>query len=132
MITTVVCALTLWASPAPSGEWKPDSGSWALQSPTQAKRWVIIRDLGEGHSTGIYHVEVLERLPGQQRWQFKRLAAHMAVTTKALRASVVRAIKRDEPYPELFREGLARWRKLNEGGQAPICATTITDCLRKE
>jgi hypothetical protein len=53
----------------------------------------------------------------------------MAVTRAALQASVIRPIRRDEPYPEHFHQAMRRWLKLREAGEATLCATTVTECL---
>ena len=71
----------------------------------------MIHNLAAGKKTGVYHVEILERRRSRPSWELKRLAAHMAVSEAALRASVRRPLRSGRVYPEqfdeVFREGSA-------------------------
>ncbi len=106
-----------------------DHDLWELSGPPTSVRWLVIHNLAEGKKTGVYHVEVLERARAAPRWRFKRLAAHLAVTEAALRASVRRPLRSGRVYPEQFEEAYAKWRKEHAGGLAAVCDSTIVGCL---
>ena len=53
----------------------------------------------------------------------------MAVTWRALRASVREPLKSGRVYPEHFEQALAAWQKQREAGDAPVCDRTVLDCL---
>ena len=86
--------------------------------------------LSSAAADGLYHVEVLERRQGQQPWQFQRLAAHLALTEQALRASIVAPLKRGGVYPESYQFAYRQWQERQAAGQAPVCRRTVDECLR--
>lgn len=102
---------------------------WELSRSDTQLRWLIIHNLAEGKETGVFHVEILERNLEDPAWRFTRLAAHMAVTAEALRASVTSPRDSGRVYPEHFREAFARWRAQEGEGTAPVCRTSVLDCL---
>ncbi|MBH9397534.1 DUF5086 family protein [Pseudomonas aeruginosa] len=92
-------------------------------------RWLIVHNLSSAAADGLYHVEVLERRQGQQPWQFQRLAAHLALTEQALRASIVAPLKRGGVYPESYQFAYREWQRRQAAGQAPVCRSTVAECL---
>ncbi len=109
-----------------------DHDVWELSGAAHSVRWVVVHNLVDGRKKGVYHVEVLEREKGAPRWQFRRLAAHMALTRAALRASVVRPLKSGRVSPEQFEAAFAEWRRRSAAGTAPVCDRTIVACLERE
>ena len=102
---------------------------WSLAKSGTERRWLVIHNLEEAHSTGIYHVEVLARAPGSKPWEFRRLAAHMALTETALRNSIVAPLKKGAVYPEVFDDAYAKWRAQSQQGHAEVCRTAVIECL---
>lgn len=100
--------------------------SWRLPPAAGELRWVNVK----GSGAGILHIEVLARAPKGKPWMFKRLAAHMAITEEALQASVVKPGGYGAAYPEAYYEARARWNALDAAGKAPVCTTSIADCLK--
>lgn len=105
------------------------SPCWLIGAPAGVVRWIEIHDLAAGKATGIYHVQVLERTIGSPPWQFRSLAAHLALTEAALRASIVGVASERPVYPETYESGLKAWRDLSARGDAPLCTTEVTKCL---
>lgn len=105
------------------------SSIWRIRAPEGVVRWIEIHDLAEGNSTGIYHVQVLERRSGSRPWQFRSLAAHMALTESALRASIMGAGSERSVYPETYESGLQAWKDRAATGKAPLCRSEVTQCL---
>nr|WP_201268415.1 DUF5086 family protein [Pseudomonas aeruginosa] len=89
LLSLSLCAPALadWSGPI-------EQPLWSLPAAPGLSRWLIVHNLSSAAADGLYHVEVLERRQGQQPWQFQRLAAHLALTEQALRASIVAPLKR--------------------------------------
>lgn len=123
--------LAAFVSASACADWTgPLDGSlWALPPQGKLTRWVEIHDPATA-ATGVYHVEVLGRAAGAKPWQVQPLAPHMAVTEAALRASVTRPLKRGSVYPETFEYAYEAWKKQAAMGDAPVCRTSIMDCLK--
>jgi hypothetical protein len=121
----LACAISASAFAA----WNGDIADsiWALPAAHGNQRWLVIHNLDAAAAEGLYHVEVMERAAGAPPWQFRHLAKHMAVTGAALRASVIKPLKKGAVYPESFDAAYAEWK--SQRG-APICRTTITECLK--
>jgi hypothetical protein len=100
---------------------------WTLEAPNGHTRWLILRTQVKDAHGDLYHVEVLQRKDGDPEWKFERLAAHMAVTEKALRWSIGSTLNKGDVYPESFDDAYAMWK---EERNPPICTTNIEDCLK--
>lgn len=129
----LVAVVALGVALAASAEWREPITSplWALQSAPGTLRWIEIHNLRSAAADGVFHVEVLERRTADPAWQIKHRAGHMAVTDAALRASIVKPLKRGSVYPETYDYAYAKWVKDKEAGQARICDSTILACLPK-
>jgi hypothetical protein len=95
----------------------------------QQQRWLVIHDVADTPSTGVYHIEVLGKAGSLPPWQVTHLATHMAVTREALLRSVGKPLKRGAVYPETFDNALAQW--LASGNAGEVCTTLVTKCLAK-
>jgi len=115
--------LAIW-----SGEINSDI--WQLPATTHSTRWLVIHHRAASTSDGIYHIEVLERAKGAPVWQLKHLASHMAITTSALRASIVKPLKRGAVYPETFDFAYAAWKLQHAQGKTIICESNVVACLK--
>ena len=105
-------------------------GLWSIAPDGKTDRWIEIHHLDEAKSSGVFHVEVLGRRRGDPVWKIRHIAPHLAVTTEALNRSVVEPLKRGSVYPETFDGAYAAWRKAkSEGGNAPICESTVIECM---
>lgn len=115
-----------------SAEWQGriDGDVWSLPSSATSSRWLVIHDRDAARAEGVYHVEVLERATGAPLWQVNHLAPHMAVTERALRASIVEPLRRGAVYPEAFDEAFAKWKEENAQRSAPVCTSTVIECLK--
>ncbi|MBG4785029.1 DUF5086 family protein [Pseudomonas aeruginosa] len=125
LLSLSLCAPTLadWSGPI-------EQPLWSLPAAPGLSRWLIVHHLSRAAADGLYHVEVLERRQGQQPWQFQRLAAHLALTEQALRASIVAPLKRGGVYPESYQFAYRQWQERQAAGQAPVCRRTVDECLR--
>jgi len=129
LVTLVVLALMA------AGQ-KPDllthrPGLWSLPPRGDMVRWVEIHDLDQARKSGLFHIEVLGRRRGDPAWKIEHLLPHMAITTMALRRSIVEPLTAGSVYPETFDDAYRRWQKTGaSAGGAPICETTLDECLR--
>ena len=103
---------------------------WALSSGSVNHRWLVIHNLASAVEDGVYHIEVMERSPGGKPWQFRHLAKHMAISEEALRASLIKPMKRGAVYPETFNDAFSQWKKQSVEGQADVCQTSVAACLK--
>ena len=103
---------------------------WSIQATQNIKRWIVIHNLEDAAVSGIYHIEVLGRKNGDAVWQIKRLVDHMAITEKALNASIKKPLKRGAVYPETFNNTYTAWQQENGGTGRVICDTSILDCMQ--
>jgi len=108
-----------------------DSDLWSLAAPAGMRRWIEIHHRAAVPPGGVYHLEVLERRVGEPPWKVRHLAPHLAVTTAALRASILKPLRKGSVYPESFDAAYARWRELEARGAAPVCDTRIDRCLEQ-
>jgi hypothetical protein len=106
-------------------------GIWSIAGTETSQRWIVIHDLAEGGTTGVYHIEVIKRKLGAPSWQIERLSAHMAITGKALKRSVVKPLKSGAVYPEAFDDGFKKWKAENNGKGGAVCTTSVPECLQK-
>jgi len=115
---------------------KPDllthrPGLWSLPPQGDMIRWVEIHNLGGAKQTGLFHVEVLGRRRGDPAWKVEHLVPHLAITTAALRRSIVEPLAGLSVYPETFEDAYRLWQKAGgAAGKRPICESTVDDCLR--
>ncbi len=105
------------------------AGIWEIAPEGTLSRWVVIHNLAEAKDTGIFHIEVIGREKDRPAWDVRRIRAHMAVTTQALRRSVTRPLTTGAVYPEAFDDALARWKKECESGRRVVCETSVPECL---
>lgn len=106
---------------------KLDRKIWSLEAPNGFTRWLILRKHVIDRHGDLYHVEILQLRNGEQPWEFKRLAAHMALTENSLRWSIGRSLKEGDVDPADFDNAYAIWK---EGRNPPICKTRVDDCLK--
>jgi hypothetical protein len=90
---------------------------------------VVIHNLDEASSSGIYHIEVIAREKGKPKWQIKRQAPHLAITEDALRRSIINPLKSGSVYPEPYEDAFKEWQK---SSNAFICDTSVIECLSKK
>ncbi|MBU0990987.1 MAG: DUF5086 domain-containing protein [Proteobacteria bacterium] len=105
------------------------TGIWAIAGLPDQDRWIIIHNLEEAKKTGVFHIEVIGREKGQPVWSIKHICNHMAVSAEALRRSVIRPLKTGAVYPESFDTAFAEWKKKAANNEAPVCRTSVTECL---
>ena len=103
---------------------------WQLPSSATGSRWLVIHNLASAETDGIYHVEVIERPAGAEAWNIKHVANHLAVTPTALRASIIKPLKKGAVYPESFEYAYAEWKKQKAQGNAAVCNTSVLECLK--
>jgi hypothetical protein len=108
---------------------KNKNGIWSIKPTNTHSRWVIIHNLSQAESSGIYHIEVIARKFKYPKWQIEHVQKHMAITESALKNSVIAPLKTGDVYPESYNDGYQAW--LKQGENAAICATTIIECLAK-
>ncbi len=104
-------------------------GIWSIDPTPEMQRWVVIHHREQAKTTGIYHIEVIGRKPGDATWQVIRLVRHMAITEAALQASVREPLNRGAVYPESFNEAYAEWQRENEGQGGTVCRLSVVECL---
>lgn len=105
---------------------------WSIQATQNMKRWIVIHNIEGAALSGIYHIEVLGRKNGDAVWQIKHLVDHMAITDKALKASIKKPLKRGAVYPEAFNNAYTSWQQENGGNGGAICDTSVLDCIFPE
>jgi hypothetical protein len=111
--------------------WSGDIASalWKLDSAEGSVRWLEIHNLQAVAVDGLYHVEVMQRSASDPVWKFEVLAAHMAVTDAAIRASIVSPLRRAFAYQEAFDQGMREWQQAQAHNQAFVCRTSVNACL---
>ncbi|MBG7370174.1 DUF5086 family protein [Pseudomonas aeruginosa] len=126
-----ILLLALGLSASAQADWSGpiEQPLWSLPAAPGLSRWLIVHNLSSAAADGLYHVEVLERRQGQQPGQFQRLAAPLALTAQALRASIVAPLKRGGVYPESYQFAYREWQRQQAAGQAPVCRSTVAECL---
>jgi len=135
MIKIVVTLLVLLlARPALSAgidiqQHKP--GIWSVLGTKKQNRWIIIHNLVEAKTTGIYHIEVIGRGVRDPAWKIQHLAKHLAITQAALAASVLKPLGKGAVYPESFDSAYRAWQSQNQnqGRGGEVCRQSVLDCL---
>jgi hypothetical protein len=124
MMTGLVptAAFAAWAGPI-AGD------IWAIRSTVKETRWLVIHDRDSAITQGVFHVEVLALAKGAEPWRVRHVAKHMALTEEALRASIIKPLKRGAVYPESFDDAYAKWKDQSKEGSAPICRSDVLACL---
>ncbi|MDO9105645.1 MAG: DUF5086 family protein [Methylovulum sp.] len=129
---TVMLLFVLMAQPVSSAgvdlqQHKP--GIWSFSATKKLHRWVIIHNLEEAKTTGIYHIEVIARGLHDPAWQIQHLARHIAITETALAASVLKPLTKGAVYPESFDGAYRAWQRENQGQGGTVCRQTVLACL---
>lgn len=106
-----------------------ETGIWAIAETETMQRWIIIHNLSEARSRGVFHIEVIGRNNGDAMWQIKHLVPHMAITREALKNSVVKPLKKGGVYPETYDYAYSEWLKENDGTGGSICRTSVLECM---
>jgi hypothetical protein len=122
-----ILPLSAWAAgldPASNG-----AGIWSIGDGPGMKRWIVIHDPGSSRANGVYHIEIVGRKTGDPAWRIVHLVPHMAITAKALQASVVEPLESGAVYPESFDDAYAAWQAQNDGAGGNVCTTTVIECM---
>ncbi len=132
MIGTFFLAVVL-APPCPAAS-PPDlfahaAGIWALPDTQTHNRWVVIHNIKEAETSGVFHIEVIARKKGEPKWSVTRICPHMAITAEALARSVTQPRSSGAVYPEAFDNAYGAWKK---GAEKPICSRSVIECLPAE
>jgi hypothetical protein len=104
---------------------------WEIGGKPGNDTWVEIHNTKEAQTNGVAHVSVITREKGSPVWKIKRVCNHIAITTEALKRSVIRPFKTRSVYPEAFYEAYDRWKKDKAKGTAAICSTSLQDVLNQ-
>src|SRR5690349_10762692 len=104
MKSIIACVMLLGINISAFAEWSGAISKeiWQLPPSKTGSRWLIIHNLDSAESEGVYHVEVIERAFGSEAWNISHIANHLAITPQAMRASIVRPLKKGRVYPESF------------------------------
>jgi len=130
--TAVVLFSSLIVSPALSAgidiqQHKP--GIWSVLGTKKQNRWIVIHNLDEAKTSGIYHIEVIGRGVRDPAWKIQHLAQHIAITETALAASVLKPLTKGAVYPESFDNAYRAWQSQNQGQGGEICRQSVLDCM---
>jgi Domain of unknown function (DUF5086) len=106
------------------------TGIWSITPTAQQNRWLIIHNLTEAQTTGIYHIEVIGRDKKSPVWQIQHLAPHIAINKPALLSSIIKPLKKGDVYPESFDNAFTVWQKENNGKGGAICTTSVIECMK--
>lgn len=104
---------------------------WEIAGPPGKVTWVEIHNIPEAQTTGVAHVSIITRKKGAPVWELEWVCPHVAITTDALRRSVIRPFKTRGSYPERFNEAYYRWQQDEQKGTAQIYSTSIQDFLKQ-
>ncbi len=104
---------------------------WTLPSTPTEQMWLEVHAIDGDGAEPTYHISVLSKIKGDPAWKITHVAAHMAITETALRNGPLRPAPKSvrAAYPEAYDAGYAEWIKLNSQGIAPICSTSVMECL---
>jgi hypothetical protein len=130
---TIIFLITLFFNYSVSADTTLEShtkGIWSITPTSQQNRWLIIRNLTEAQTTGIYHIEVIARHKKSPAWQIQHLAAHIAITKPALLASIIKPLNKGDVYPETFDNAFSKWQKENGGKGGAVCNINVLDCMK--
>ena len=125
--------MTLAISPARAGA-QPDIYSTDFGEITGKAgndTWVEINNRKEAQTNGVAHISVITRTKGAPVWKIEWVCPHIAITTDALKRSVIRPFKARAVYPEAFYEAYGHWKTDKKKGPAVICSTSVQDFLKK-
>ncbi len=103
---------------------------WEIEGKVGNQTWVEIYNCNEAKTNGIAHVSVITRIKGSPTWKIEWVAPHVAITTDALKRSVLGPFKTRGAYPEHFYEAYDRWKEEEKKGKAIICTTSLQDVLK--
>ena len=106
------------------------TGIWSITPIVQQNRWLIIHNLSQAQTTGIYHIEVIGKNKKAHAWQIQHLAPHIAINKSALLASIIKPLKKGDVYPETFDNAFTQWQKENDGKGGAVCNTSVLDCMK--
>lgn len=132
-LLVIFVLLTVAFSDANAGS-PPDIYStnfWEITGVAGNVTWVEIHNSKEAQTNGVAYVSVITRKQGAPVWQLEWLCPHIAITTEALKRSVIRPFKTREAYPERYFEAHARWLEDQKKGVSVICSTSVQDCLKQ-
>ena len=107
------------------------SNLWEINGQPTKITWIEIHNSKEAQSSGITHVSVHARKKGSPVWELEWVCSHIAITTDALKRSVIRPLKERGAYPEHFYEAYHRWQADEKNGKAIICSTSIQEWLKE-
>ncbi len=105
------------------------AGIWEMAPEGTLSRWVVIHNLAEARTSGVFHIEVIGRERSGPVWDVKRIRAHMAVTKEALKRSVVKPLKGGAVYPESYDDAYAQWKRDADGGRMVVCESSVLECI---
>ena len=106
------------------------TGIWSIAQTAQQNRWIIIHNLSEAQTTGIYHIEVIGRNKKAPIWQIEHLAKHIAINKPALLKSIIKPLKKGDVYPESFDNAFSMWQKENYGKGGAVCTSSVVECMK--
>jgi len=101
---------------------------WKIAGTSQLKRWIVIHNLEQAASTGVFQIEVIGRQNGKPAWQIEHLCNHMAITLAALKKSALAPLKSGAVYPEAFDSAYLRWQNAPQA-QKRLCESSVLECM---
>ncbi len=105
---------------------------WEIAGPSDKITWIEIHNGKEAQSDGIAHVSVHARKKGDPIWELQWICPHIAITTEALKRSVLRPLKTRGAYPERYDAAYAKWKDDAKTGQAATCTTSVQEYLKQQ
>ena len=104
---------------------------WLIAGALGKITWVEIHNLAQAPVSGVAHLEILARKQGAHRGEIEHVCSHLAITTEALRRSVIRPYKTLGVYPESYFGAYERWKAEEKQGRAIVCSTSIQEFLKE-
>ena len=132
LLTFLVLAFTGLAAQAGSKPEVYSTNFWEVEGKTGYVTWVEIYNSPEARTNGIAHVSVVRQKQDDPVWKLEWVCPHIAITTDALKRSVIRPLKAKGAYPEHFYEALNRWKEDKRKGTAVIYSTSVQDFLNHQ
>jgi hypothetical protein len=127
-----IFTLTIAAMMAYSSQMEGQSKIWALNNIRPSENcWCIIRDSSNIKQKKVYHVEIVCRKKGKPKWDVEKIKPHLAIYKANLEKSVGKSLAKGDVYPEQYDWEFKEWKIKLEEGVAPICSTTIPNCLKE-
>ncbi len=74
---------------------------WEISGPTSQTTWIEIFNGKEVKTSGVAHISVHARKKGQPVWEACWICPHIAITTEALKRSVIHPYKGRGMYPAI-------------------------------